>query len=65
MVVMYLQGCSSQQNSVGCCVMSVQNLCQFTVVILHPVTFINNHVPPAHLMSSKNDDQFTYMQTLT
>ena len=39
-------------------IVSVENLCQFTVVVLHTMTFINYHVPPANLdkqMRNKNN----------
>lgn len=29
--------------------MCIQNLCQFAVVILHPMTFINDHIFPWQL----------------
>ena len=38
----------------GCSIMCVQDLGQFAVMVLHPVSLIHNHVSPAHLISNKN-----------
>lgn len=46
---MYLQWCSSEEEPVGSTVELVEDLGQLAVVVLHAVTFVNDHVLPADL----------------
>lgn len=44
-----LQWCPCQQDTPWSQVVCVQHLSQLTVVVLHPVAFIHNHILPANL----------------
>ena len=46
---LYLQRRAGQQQSERRDIVGVQYLCQFTVMILHAMALINDHVLPAHL----------------
>ena len=45
----YLQRCPCEKQSVRGDVVLIQDLCQFAVVVLHAVTFVNDHVLPLQL----------------
>ena len=44
-----LQRCSSEEETVWGTVVLVEYLGQLAMVVLHPMTFINDNVLPAHL----------------
>jgi len=45
----YLQWSASQQYTMWCCVVCVQHLCQLAVMVLHAMSFVNDHVLPTNL----------------
>ena len=47
--MLYLKWRSGEKQSEGRDVVGVENLRQLTVVVLHAMALINDHVPPAHL----------------
>ena len=48
-ILPYLQGCASEQEAVGCNVVGVEDLRQLTVMVLHAVALVDDHVLPTKL----------------
>lgn len=48
-----LQWCARQQQAAGGHVVSVEDLCQLAMVVLHSVAFINDHVLPTDLWAQE------------
>ena len=49
-----LERCSCEKQSVRCCVVRVENHRQLTMVVLHSVPLVNDHVFPSQLKNRCN-----------
>ena len=52
--MLYLKWRSGEKQSEGRDVVGVENLRQLTVVVLHAMALVYDHVPPAHLQKISN-----------